>query len=852
MIFINKKHVILGLVILLALIFCGSATAATINVSPGTDTIKTALASAQNGDTLNLSAGTYNDYNLVVNKNLVIQGPEVSGDPTAIIDGQDKGRVFQIMAGTKVTLKNLQIINGQAPSGTYGGAVHTKGETTIQKCKFTGNKALWGGAIYNDFGGVLGITDCIFTNNEATTYGGAIKNEGTYCTITGSTFSGNKGTEGGALNDLNYWEIINCIFTGNIGTRGGAIANYGTTIFTDCTFTGNTASEYGGVLCNYGSTTFNRCTMTSNTATVYGGVVYNWGGSVSVNKCTVSNNNAKWGEFIYSGGSNGVTANFNRILNYGNQVIYSESGTLDATKNWWGNNNPSLSSIIGGSVTYNPWIVLKISSSSSTVAPGETATITADLNHDNNGNLLSGGYLPDNLGVTFAGTVSPLSDTTKNGVATTTFTAGSIGTTSVSATVDGQMVSTTINIGTLPLAVSSIDPGNDTVNVAPNKVILVTFNQDIKSGNNQIELKNTKTGIMEPFSTSINGATLSITPVNLLASGTLYQVLLHSGAVTDLSGKPVSAYLSQFTTMPPLTVSSTDPAHKATNVALNKVIQVTFNQNIQSGSNWIELLNTKTGKGEIITTSISGKVLTLTPTKLLSNAVPYLVVIHTGAVKDLSGNLVSAYLSQFTTMPALAVSSSDPANKAVNVPLNKVIQITFNQDLQAGTDWIELLNTKTGKMEPVSTSINGKTLTITPANPMNTATTYYILIHTGAVNDVYGKPVSAYVGRFTTVPVLAVSSSDPANKAVNVPVNKVIQITFNQDLQAGTDWIELLNTKTNQFETITTSISGKVLTLTPTSTLNTATTYYILIHTGAVKDLYGNPVSATVLRFTTI
>jgi methionine-rich copper-binding protein CopC len=385
------------------------------------------------------------------------------------------------------------------------------------------------------------------------------------------------------------------------------------------------------------------------------------------------------------------------------------------------------------------------------VAPGETATITADLNHDNNGNLLSGGYLPDNLGVTFTGTVSPLSDTTQNGVATTTFTAGSIGTTSVSATVDGQTVSATINIGTLPLAVTSVDPGNNTVNVALNKVIQVTFNQDIKSGNNQIELKNTKTGKTEPFSTSINGATLAITPTNLLASGTLYQVLLHSGAVTDLSGNPVSAYVSQFTTMPPLTVSSTDPAHKATNVALNKIIQVTFNRDIQSGSNWIELLNTKTGKGEAITTSISGKVLTLTPTKLLSNAVPYLVVIHTGAVKDLSGNLVSAYLSQFTTMPALAVSSSDPANKAVNVPLNKVIQITFNQDLQAGTDWIELLNTKTNQFEAITTSINGKTLTITPTSTLNTATTYYILIHTGAVKDLYGNPVSANVIRFTTV-----------------------------------------------------------------------------------------------------
>jgi hypothetical protein len=142
---------------------------------------------------------------------------------------------------------------------------------------------------------------------------------------------------------------------------------------------------------------------------------------------------------------------------------------------------------------------------------------------------------------------------------------------------------------------------------------------------------------------------LSITPNSLLANGVVYQVILHTGSVTSLVGNPLSLYSSKFTTVGSVAVSSVDPVNNGVNVALNKVIKVTFNQAILAGNNWIELLNTKTGVVVPVSTSISGNVLSITPNSLLANGVVYQVILHTGSVTSLVGNPLSLYSSKFTT-----------------------------------------------------------------------------------------------------------------------------------------------------------------------------------------------------------
>jgi methionine-rich copper-binding protein CopC len=555
LIFLERKIVILGAFFLLSLLLCGTASAATVMVNPGTDAIKNAVSTAQDGDTLSLAAGTYYDHDVVINKNLVITGPEyTTGDPRAIIDAEKKGRVFNITPGVLVTLRNLMITNGSTIE--YGGGVHNSGQATIQKCKFTKNQALWGGAVYNNFDSSISTTDCVFHLNTATAFGGAVKNEGSM-TMTTCTLNSNTAPEGGALNNGLTMDVRDCIFMANTASIGGVLNNYGQVNFVGCTFTRNSATINGGVVDNYGATIFSDCTMTSNTADHHGAVFHNNVNFIEFTGCTITGNNAPWGG-VLSCFNGRITGHYNRITgNTGNCALAVNGGEVQVEKNWWGSNAPSFSSMIiaipGAKAYYNPWIVLSISRSADTVAPGGVATVTIDLNHDNTGALIDW-YLPD-LPVVFTGTVNPLGGNAHKGLLATTFTAGSNGL--VTATVDDQMVSTTFIISETPLMVESVDPANNAVDVATNQTITISYNQNIQAGTMDIKLQDNN-GNNQNIQAGTNGKQLKITPTTNLKEATKYTLTINQGAVTTTTNKEGPATTTTFTTItPPLVVYST-------------------------------------------------------------------------------------------------------------------------------------------------------------------------------------------------------------------------------------------------------------------------------------------------------
>jgi parallel beta-helix repeat protein len=135
------------------------------------------------------------------------------------------------------------------------------------------------------------------------------------------------------------------------------------------------------------------------------------------------------------------------------------NGTVNATNNWWGSNNPIVSltspsdiGIAGGSVTYDPWLVLSINSSTDRSNRSGTHynyIITADLTHNNQGgDTSSDGNIPDNIPLYFNSTLGTInnSGSTKKGKAELKLTSSVAGTANVSVTFDNQTVSQTVNI----------------------------------------------------------------------------------------------------------------------------------------------------------------------------------------------------------------------------------------------------------------------------------------------------------------------------------------------------------------------------------------------------------------------
>ena len=151
---------------------------------------------------------------------------------------------------------------------------------------------------------------------------------------------------------------------------------------------------------------------------------------------------------------------FNRITGNSRYGLYNVgNGTINATNNWWGSNNPLVSStapsdicIAGGSVTYNPWLILSLTSltdRSDRNGTNYNYQISADLTHNNQGNdTSSDGSIPDNIIIYFNTTIGTInsSGTTKKGKAELKLTGSSTGLANVSVTLDNQTVSQGVNI----------------------------------------------------------------------------------------------------------------------------------------------------------------------------------------------------------------------------------------------------------------------------------------------------------------------------------------------------------------------------------------------------------------------
>jgi hypothetical protein len=418
-----------------------------------------------------------------------------------------------------VTIQSSTITNCSALGGAGdGGAIYSYANVTVQGSTISGCSADEGGAIFTYGETVFTSISTSTISNCSALEGGAIyADEGSSVTITSSTINGCSATgdggysRGGAIYAISgivtiqsSTTITGCSATGG----GGAIYANGCTVTIDNSTISNCSTPYtGGAIWNSGyvnvdsSPTINpsspsvepaggTLSLTSSTITfcsaLEGGAIYNNDGTVTIQSSTITNCSALGGAgdggAIYSTDQGSGTMQFSRIYNDTAEAVvnigelpptpsggsnFPPSTTFTATDNWWGSNaNPS--GEVSDSVTYNPWLVLGITANptSITISPIQTSAIQANLTYDSDGNYVIpvSGHVPDGIPVTFGvslgsiGHVLPLTGTTSNGAAATTFTPANGGTATVSATVDDQQVTAVILISGVPP--TTVPPGH--------------------------------------------------------------------------------------------------------------------------------------------------------------------------------------------------------------------------------------------------------------------------------------------------------------------------------------------------------------------------------------------------------
>lgn len=282
----------------------------------GVISLREAIDMATAGDTIQLSAGTYNlsltgteddlnafgDLDISNDVNIVGAG---SGAGGTTIDGNGVDRVFHVLSGN-VTISHLKITGGDgttnSPEDGGGILLEATGDLTLSNVLITGNHARNGGGIKS--AGTLQLTDVTIDGNTSTQNGAGLGS-------TGDT-------------TLNRVTVSNNIASGSLG--GGIEVSQGTFLATNVTLSGNTAGTSGGGIAASRAITFQNVTITDNTAGTGAGVHAQGAGSVDVRNSIIAGNNTSPdvnGTFVSSGnnliGNVGTASGFTDGVN-GDQV----------------------------------------------------------------------------------------------------------------------------------------------------------------------------------------------------------------------------------------------------------------------------------------------------------------------------------------------------------------------------------------------------------------------------------------------------------------------------------------------------------------------------------------------------
>lgn len=231
-----------------------------------------------------------------------------------------------------------------------------------------------------------------------------------------------------------------------------------------------------------------------------------------------------------------------------------------------------------------------------------------------------------------------------------------------------------------------------------------------------------------------------------------------------------------------------------------------------------------------------------------------------------------------TTDPT--VSSLNPADDATNVGVDATFEINFSEDIVTSTGNIILYQASDDSIVEtidvtdaagIVTASSTTALIINPSTTLDSETAYYFTIDATVVDDTSGNSFAGISNsttwNFTTADVInpTVSSLNPADNATGVAVDANFEINFSEDVSTSTGNIIFYKASDDSVvETIditnaaglVTASSTSGLIINPTTTLDSATEYYITIGATVVDDSSGNSFAgisnSTTWSFTTI
>ncbi|HQU45072.1 MAG TPA: right-handed parallel beta-helix repeat-containing protein, partial [Pirellulales bacterium] len=324
----------------------------------GTDaftSIAAAVANVSSGGTVDVAPGTYDEHDIVINQALTLNGPNFGLNPNTATRGAEATIDAQMLGGDIVINANNVTVDG----------------FTIQDGQ---NGSAAGVVMYNTTSGVQ-VLNNIITNNQIGIYAdsdGPSMIQGNL--ITGNNLSGAAGGTGIYSDSNNGLTIDSNVFT-NQTINSAMTFDLGT--HTNLQVTNNAINNPApGNSAIYVFDADGAVFADNDIATQNDGTALHLAGGDS--NVSVHNNNFDTvtnGVSVTDdgpGANTTITVNDNSFTNASSAALSigagGYTGTLDASKNWWGDiSGPTIASNVGGlgqtivdplsQVTYRPWLI---------------------------------------------------------------------------------------------------------------------------------------------------------------------------------------------------------------------------------------------------------------------------------------------------------------------------------------------------------------------------------------------------------------------------------------------------------------------------------------------------------------
>jgi 6-phosphogluconolactonase (cycloisomerase 2 family) len=424
--------------------------------------------------------------------------------------------------------------------------------------------------------------------------------------------------------------------------------------------------------------------------------------------------------------------------------------------------------------------------------------------------------------------------------------------------------STTTDI-TGPSVVSQT-PVSGATGVGVTTPVVITFSEPVDPtsvpGSVAIRVLNQTGNLAGSF--SVNGPSVTFTPLTPYPGDTVIQTSISSGGIRDFAGNPGQFFTATFRTAAvsdatPPTVLSVSPLNGAADLGPYAEVVLTFSESLDANTvnaSTFGLFANNAWLSATVNRSSDNRTVTLTATLPSSSVI---TVVATGDVTDLSGNHLADFRSSFTTLASQEATRpmilrQRPAAGTVGVRADVPIVLYVDEPLLPATVPSAVFVAADGVLVTgvVSVSGGGQVITFVPSSPFAAGTHVEVFVETTAT-DVSGNALIRYQSAFTVASDPAVTAPtllgrNPSSTS-GVPRNVRIELEFSEPLNPASlsDSSAIVRNGSGLPvpASVTLARGGRVIRITPATVLDANASYSYQLLAGIV-DLQGTPVPSFI------